>query len=322
MRLSEDQFVAAGRPRWRELDRLLGSVRELQSLDGATIGRVAALYRATCTDLMRGRSSGFTPELLGYLDALAARAHNALYGARPLRMPALWRLLTRGFPRAVRRYWGWHLLSLLLFLAPCAVGVFGALSSPAFAAEILPPAMLEGMAEAYSEGFQAGRGTGTDAGMAGFYVYNNVGIAFRCFATGILFGLGSMFFLVYNGLVIGTVTGYVMYAGHGGNILTFMCGHAPFELGAIIICGAAGLRMGYALVDTGGRTRLGSLRHHAGDIARLVIGSAVMLVIAALIEGFWSPSSVPPTVKWVVSGVFTLLILLFLFFAGRRGARA
>ena len=85
--------------------------------------------------------------------------------------------------------------------------------------------------------------------MAGFYVYNNVGIAFRCFATGVLFGAGSLFFLIYNGLVTGTVAGYVMSAGHGGNIWTFMCGHAPFELTAIVIAGGAGLEMGYALVD-------------------------------------------------------------------------
>ena len=126
--------------------------------------------------------------------------------------------------------------------------------------------------------------------MAGFYVYNNVGIAFRCFATGILFGTGSLFFLVYNGLVTGTAAGYVMSAGHGGNIWTFMCGHAPFELTAIVIAGGAGLQMGYALVDTGGLTRVGSLRRAAPLIARHILGAAAMLLIAALIEGFWSPS--------------------------------
>ena len=68
---------------------------------------------------------------------------------------------------------------------------------------------------------------------SGFYVYNNVGIAFRCFATGILFGLGSLFFLIYNGITIGTVLGHVIAAGHGHNILTFVCTHGTFELTAI-----------------------------------------------------------------------------------------
>ena len=183
------------------------------------------------------------------------------------------------------------------------------------------------MAHAYSKGFAAGRDAGTDAGMAGFYVYNNVGIAFRCFATGILLGVGSLFFLVYNGLVTGTVAGYVMSAGYGQNIWTFMCGHAPFELTAIVISGAAGLQMGYSLVETGGRTRVGSLRQVAPSIARQILGAACLLLIAAVVEGFWSPSSVPAPVKWTVSAVFSILVLTYIGLAGgsllpRRERRA
>jgi uncharacterized membrane protein SpoIIM required for sporulation len=173
------------------------------------------------------------------------------------------------------------------------------------------------MAHAYSQGFAAGRDAGTDTGMAGFYVYNNVGIAFRCFATGILLGAGSLFFLVYNGLVTGTAAGYVMSVGHGANIWTFMCGHAPFELTAIVIAGGAGLQMGYALVDTGGLTRTGSLRRAAPKIAQQILGAAAMLLVAALIEGFWSPSSLPAQIKWSASGVFTVLVVLYLSLAGR-----
>ena len=86
--------------------------------------------------------------------------------------------------------------------------------------------------------------------MAGFYVYNNVGIAFRCFATGVLFGLGSVFFLVYNGLQMGAVAGLLTASGRGFNLLTFVASHGAFELTAIVIPGTAGLVMGYALVDT------------------------------------------------------------------------
>ncbi len=318
MQQSKDEFVARNQSRWTELDRLLGTGKALYRRDGATIARVAALYRSLCTDLMRARGAGYTADVLGYLDGLAGRAHNALYGAGPLRFPALMRLVAVEFPRAFRDNFRFAAVSLALFFVPCLIGLIGAVTSRDLAVEVLPAGVLEGMVDAYSGGFEAGRATGVDAGMAGFYVYNNVGIAFRCFATGILFGTGSIFFLVYNGLMIGTVTGYVAQAGFGGNILTFMCGHAPFELIAIIIAGAAGLQMGYALVDTGGRTRIGSLRHQAPDIARLIVGAAVMLVMAAVVEGFWSPSSVAPPVKWAVAAVFTLLVVAFLSFAGRR----
>jgi uncharacterized membrane protein SpoIIM required for sporulation len=315
--ISQDVFVSQRQPEWRELDTLLGQEKELYSHDGPTISRIASLYRALCGDLVRCQSARYSPDLAGYLNGIAGRAHSALYGARPIRAFGFTGLLLREFPASLRKNWRFFLAAVLLFVLPWVVGQAGTMASPSFAKHVLPAAALEGMAHAYSKGFDEGRASGLDAGMAGFYVYNNVGIAFRCFATGILFGLGSVFFLVYNGLTIGTVTGWVWNAGYGGNILTFMCGHAPFELTAILISGAAGMRMGYALVATGGRTRIGSLRASAREIGSLIIGAAAMLMIAAAIEGFWSPSSLPPPVKWAASAVFTLGVAGFLLFAGR-----
>jgi uncharacterized membrane protein SpoIIM required for sporulation len=154
--------------------------------------------------------------------------------------------------------------------------------------------------------------------MAAFYVYNNVGIAFRCFATGILFGLGSVFFLVYNGLLIGAVAGTVTSAGYGRNLFTFILGHGAFELTAIVISGAAGMVMGYALVDAGQRTRFASLRAKSGDLFRLIMGVALMLLVAALIEGYWSPSPIVAPVKWGVAGALYVLVFTYLLFAGRK----
>jgi len=308
---SQDDFVAARTREWQELDQLVATGEAIHGKDGAAISRAAALYRSLCTDLMRCRAARYTPDLSGYLDALAGRAHSTIYGAQPFRMPGLVALFARDFPRALRANWR-------LFAIPFAVGLLGSLASDEFAMKVLPGPALEAMAHAYSKGFDAGRDAGTNTGMAGFYVYNNVGIAFRCFATGILYGTGSLFFLVYNGLFTGAAVGYVMSAGYGGNIWTFMCGHAPFELTAIVIAGGAGLQMGYALVDTGGLTRVGSLRRAAPAIARQILGAAMMLLIAALVEGFWSPSSLPAPVKWSASGLFTVLVMLYLTLAGRR----
>jgi uncharacterized membrane protein SpoIIM required for sporulation len=104
------------------------------------------------------------------------------------------------------------------------------------------------------------------------------------------------------------------------NLLTFCCGHSPFELTAIVISGTAGLLMGYALVSTGGRTRWGSLRRCADELAHLVFGAAFMLLVAALIEGFWSPSSAPAPAKWIVAVFFALAVTTYLTSAGRDPA--
>jgi uncharacterized membrane protein SpoIIM required for sporulation len=157
--------------------------------------------------------------------------------------------------------------------------------------------------------------------MTGFYVNNNVGIALRCFALGIFGGLGSAFFLVYNGLTIGAVIGYVIAHGAGANILAFVVGHGPFELGAIVIAGAAGLSLGWAVIAPKERTRLASLQRVARDVLVLVLGAACMLGIAALIEGLWSGSSVPNVVKYAVGATSLLAVTAYLLLVGHERQR-
>jgi uncharacterized membrane protein SpoIIM required for sporulation len=251
------------------------------------------------------------------LDGLAGRGHNALYSAAPYRLGAIFELISREFPRTLRRHARFVALAAALFLVPGLVGLCGARLSRPFALRILPEAMAEQMEEGYAKGFEGGRDGATDTGMAGFYVYNNVGIAFRCFATGVLLGLGSVFFLVYNGLLTGAVAGLVGAAGHGGHFLQFVIGHSAFELSAVVISGAAGMVMGYALVDTGGLTRWASLRRRAPDLAAMVMGAALLLLVAAVIEGFWSPSSIAPAVKLAVGGANALGLGLYFVRAGR-----
>ena len=314
----QDDFVAERRPDWDELERLLGDGRRLDKLAPASIARAATLYRAVCADLMRARAAGYGPDVIALLDGLAARGHNALYSAPPYRLAAAWELLAFEFPRTLRKYARFCALAAALFILPGVLGFFAARASRAFALHVLPEQTAELMEQSYAEGFNKGRSGGQDVGMAGFYVNNNVGIAFRCFATGVLLAVGSAFFLVYNGLIIGVVGGLVGGAGHGLNLLTFTCGHSAFELSAIVISGAAGMVMGYALVDTGGLTRWASVRSKARDLATLVLGAAALLLVAAFIEGFWSPSAIPAAVKLSVALVLYLLVAAYLALAGRK----
>ncbi len=316
---NQDEFIGKRRDSWEELEQLVGRGRELHKSVPADISRAASLYRAVCADLMRARAS-FSPDLVRYLDGLAGRAHNLLYGARAYRLAGLWTLVARDFPRTLRRRWRFFALASALFYVPFFLGIFATLASQEFAETILSPLQLAQMEAMYEQGFD-GRDIHEDSAMAGFYVLNNVGIAFRCFATGILFGLGSLFYSIYNGLVIGVVFGWVFRAGHGGNIFTFVCGHGPFELTAIVISAAAGLQMGWALVKTDGLTRIGSLRAQAQELGHLIIGAAAMLVIAAMLEGYWSPSGLPPPVKWTASVLFSLFVIAWLVFGGRSFTR-
>jgi len=312
----EGRLTEEREPAWKELDQLTEG-RRMRRGTAAEISRAATLYRQVCRDLSRAAQEGSPPDLIAYLDSLVSRAHSAFYGNPGV----VWRkwatLLFSTFPAEVRKNWPFLALSIALFGVPLVVTLIKSSHSLTFAAQMLPIDVLEDMAEAYASELSDGRNGDANAAMAGFYVYNNVGIAFRCFASGILFGLGSVFFLVYNGAVSGAIVGHVTASGSGANILTFVCGHAPLELTAILIAGAAGLQMGYALLDVRGIGRLESLWHERAAILAQVLGAAFMLLLAAGVEGFWSPSSAPRELKWAMGGVLMLAVVGFLAFAGR-----
>ena len=311
--MDRDAFVEPRRERWNRLDTLLIN----RARTPAAWSELASLYRSVCADLSAARSRGVPDDVLRFLDQLAGRAHNELYGARVVSGESWPKLILAEFPRELRRQWVFFALATLLFYGPFLVGGLGSFFDPRFATLILPESNLQQMEEMYSG--ELVRGGGQDAAMAGFYVWNNIGIAFRCFATGALAGLGSVFFLVYNGLVIGTVFGHLGASGLIGNLLAFTSGHSAWELTGIVVSGTAGLRLGWALVVTEGRTRVGSLRAAGPSLFKLIVGTTVLLAMAALIEGFWSASPLPWWVKLPFAAVQIGIIVIWLALGGRRG---
>lgn len=307
-----DGFVGERRARWDRLEHLLA--RDWPT--ASEWSELAGLYRSVCADLARARSLGLGEDVTRYTDELAGRAHNALYGIRMRVGVRFVELLASDFPRELRAQWLTFALANLLFYGPFVVGILGALIDTSFATRIVPGETLAQMEEWYSTPDRA-RGGGEDAMMAGFYISNNVGIAFRCFATGILGGLGSMFFLVYNGLVLGTMIGYLTAVGNGGNLLAYVCGHTPWELTAIVVSGTAGLRLGWSLVETQGRTRATSLRAAGPGLFKLIAGAAAMLFVAAAIEAFWSAGPVPVLGKYAFALVQCAIVASWLALGGR-----
>jgi uncharacterized membrane protein SpoIIM required for sporulation len=167
------------------------------------------------------------------------------------------------------------------------------------------------------------RSSDTDFQMFGFYIMNNISIGFRTFALGILAGVGTLFILIFNGIVIGGVAGHLTQQGFLETFWPFVCGHGAFELTAIVICGGAGLLLGRSVVAPGPQGRLESLKAAALEALQLVMGAALMLVVAAFIEAFWSSSSFAPNVKYSVAALLWLSVILYLSLMGRvgRGSR-
>ena len=326
---AERAFTEERRPAWDRLEELCrrATSRRLRKLALEDVRDLPALYRIVSADLAAAEAARHGAPLVAYLRGLAATAHGVLYGPHAGGRDERERLSFRrtwgtAFPRAVRRRWRAMALSAALFLLPLALGVTLVLREPTMAFRIVPEAMLRPLTEGYARGFGAGRDGAESAFMTGFYVYNNVGIALRCFATGIFGGLGSAFFLVQNGLSIGAILGYVASQGAGVNIVTFIVGHGSLELGAIVLAGGAGLSLGWSIVAPGALSRRRALEASARDVVVIVVGAAGMLVLAALVEGFWSASDVAREVKLATGATLFLLLAAYVTVGGRGEERA
>lgn len=308
---------------WRELDELLDrlSDRRLPAARAAQIVRLGELYRAACTDLMLAETHDLPRDTVAYLHALVGRAHNAVYRAQGFRFGDWADALFGTAPRQLRSDPALRLAAVVFFGAFLLCALLAA-GRPGFARRVVTEPMIEMMEQSYAEPPGAARRGGegpsrNDTLMAGFYIQHNTTIGLQCFAYGLFFGLGSLYELLSNALILGTVFGYMATSPYAGNFYTFVTAHAPFELTAIVFSGAAGLRLGYGLIETKGQTRLASLRREAHRALPTVGAAVVLFVLAAFLEGYVSASSLPYPAKAAVALACAGLLAAYLVLGGR-----
>lgn len=339
--MNKQRFLTQRQPAWKRFEKLIQQRRGWTSLKAEEIGEFSRLLRELSHDLAIIRSRDWGQGLVTYLNNLVARGHHSFYRSHPARWSRVVDFLAREFPRMFRRNGWYFLVAAALFFVPLGVTWVAVQTNPTIAMRLLPAEALEQYDQMYgprgdehedneeaastkenednddeeslASGFDESR-----AAMAGFYVQHNVGIALQCFARGLLMGVGTIHTLLFNGLVIGAVAGYVLAMGHSEKFLSFVVSHGSFELTAIAIAGAGGLVLGDALVHPGQRTRLESLRVRGLEAVQLAGGAAAMLVIAALIEAFWSPAPIPAMWKYTVGSGLWLLVAVYLGLAGRQ----
>jgi uncharacterized membrane protein SpoIIM required for sporulation len=279
-------------------------------------------YRRICHHLALARERRYTSALIRRLNEMSLRGHHALYGARTGLQRRWLHFFLAGFPRLVRGHWRSVTLATLLFYLPFCGLPFAIRSNPELAYLIEDPQSLARMEEMYrsdNEKFGRRNESDTDVYMFGFYIWNNVRITFQVFASGLLFGLGSIFFLLVNGLHGGAVAGHLTRMGLGENFWSFVITHSALETTGIVLAGAAGMKLGFALLSPGRKTRLQSMKDAARSGVTMVYGAGFMVFLAAFFEAFWSSSSlVPAIVKFGAGGALWLLVITYFLFAGRR----
>ncbi|WP_439886210.1 stage II sporulation protein M [Pseudomonas sp. MBLB4123] len=291
--------------------------------DAAQCTGFAAAYRRLCQQLALAQARGYSNHLVEQLQQLALRGHQQFYRHRSPLGAQLLGFLLGGFPRLVRAEWRCVLAASLLFFGSLlGMGLLVYLF-PELVYSLMDPEQVSSMEQMYDpDARRLGRFSERDSGddwlMFGFYIMNNIGIAFQTFASGLLLGLGSLFFLLFNGLMIGAVAGHLTQIGYGQTFWSFVIGHGAFELTAIALAGAAGLKLGWALLAPGRLPRGEALRLAAARSVRLVGGVILLLLLAAFVEAYWSSMTLASAnVKYGVGAGLWLLVLAYLTLAGR-----
>ncbi|WP_339907816.1 stage II sporulation protein M [Symmachiella dynata] len=316
--ISKREYRRKRQADWTRFEALIHKVdsKGWKKLSGNDASQFSQLFREVCHDLSIVRTRDWGAGLTSYLNELVTKGHNIFYKAPPTRSHDFFAFLSRGFPRIFRRNIGFFITAAVMFFLPLGITWVVVQNRTELATRILPVQQLDQMEDMYAESSFEDFGS-SRAAMGGFYIMNNVGIALRCFAMGVLLGTGTVYLLLTNGIVIGATIGYLVGKGHGENILSFVVSHGSFELTAIAVAGGAGLMLGEAIVHPGRRTRLDSLRTRGLEAVQIAGGAAVMLVVAAMIEAFWSPAPIADEIKYSAGGMLWLLVILYLTLAGR-----
>ncbi len=278
-------------------------------------------YRRICQHLSLARARCYSLALTERLQKLVFDGHKLLYSNQKTPWLRVVSFFFIDFPVTVREHKLAFFASLIVFLLPAVVIGIICYYDNTFLYNIMPASNVLEMEQMYSEGLDSYgkiRESDTDWLMFGHYIQNNISISFQVFAGGLLAGIGTLFYLFYNGIIIGGVSGHLTQFGVGDTFWSFVSGHGSFELTAIVIAGQAGLILASVLINPGNATRRERLVQQGRKAAIIVGGTTIMLIVAAFLEAFWSSSThIEPAVKYSVAAMLWSAVISFFIFAGR-----
>jgi len=319
--MTQQNFVSRREKSWKEFEEAVrgGKKNLLKKAPWFPLG-----FRELTQDLNTARAHGFDPSIIERLNSLVLDGNQILYSRRSWSLHSAVDFFVRVFPGAVRSQWRSLAVSLLIFYGLAFFFGFLCVQYPPFVYRLMGEDTILGLEQMYDPSgphYLEPRDVSSDADMFGFYIYNNITIAFRTFAGGILAGIGSLVILCFNGAFLGAAAGHIINSGFTDTFFPFIIAHSSFELTAIVFSAQGGLLLGYRLFFTGGLSRAASLRNAGKTVLPIIAGAACMLFVAACIEAFWSSRhELPSVIRYGVGAAGWVLVILYFVFAGRRNA--
>jgi uncharacterized membrane protein SpoIIM required for sporulation len=305
------RWLEKRRPHWNRLEQLV-AVSGRTSVTGLTpaeLQELALLYRQSASDLSTVREDPTSTQLAIYLNQLLGRAHNLIYMGRRADRRGIWTFYKDTFPAVFRETFSDTLMAFVLFLVAALAGVLLSVSDPSFSRYFLGPAMMQSIDnhKMWTDSIVTVKPMASSGIMT-----NNISVAFAAFAMGITAGIGTVWMMLLNGLMMAVVGVACWREGMSLSLWSFVAAHGVLELPAIFIAGGAGLGIAKGLLFPGVLPRRESLVRAGARSVRLVLGTIPLLVIAGVVEAFASPTSLPARMKFLLAGGLATLLVLYL----------
>lgn len=283
-----DSYVLENSAEWARLEALVEQAnKKSKRLSGPELDELLVRYQRSSAHLSYVRSTYGDPQLTARLTRAVAGARAVIYGSQPRVRGALRTFFASTFPAAVWVSRRQVAVSAVALILPWAIVAIWIANSPAAIEAFAPPALRE----AYiNNDFEAYYSSAPAAEFSSQVFINNIQVSFLAFVSGIVFAVPTIALLVFNGANIGVAAGLFHDAGQASKFWGLILPHGLLEITAIIVAGGAGLRMGWALVVPGDRTRSHALTEEAQRAVSIIIGLIIVFILAGLIEGFVTPS--------------------------------
>ena len=313
-----NRWIEKRKPYWERLERLIGLANQgISRLNHWELQELGLLYRQTASDLAAVREDPAARQYAVYLNQLLGRSHNLIYlGHRP-KVSGIVKFYRDTYPQVFRETLPQTLLAVAIFAFTGVIAWVVTLHDPSFAFRLLGPRMMETIEQRrmWTESIVTVKPLASSGIMT-----NNLSVAFSTFALGITAGLGTAYMMLVNGLLIGVIGAATWKAGMALQLWSFVAPHGVLELPAIFIAGGAGFEIARGLLFPGLLPRKLSLEQAGGRATRLLLGTIPLLIVAGVIEGFFSPSGATVGLKFLLATVLFLALLAYLFLPGRAKA--
>jgi uncharacterized membrane protein SpoIIM required for sporulation len=307
-----NQWILKRRPSWDRLASLLAQCDAggLGQLSRAELQEMVLLYRQVASDLSVLRQDATSRTYAQYVNQLLARAHHIIYSGRKTNLRTLFLFLRDEYPAIFQRQINYVAASLAVSVVFGLLGAALTTARPEFMRHFVGPAMIATM-ERHEMWTKSVISVAPQA--SSWIMTNNLSVSFITFAGGIVFGLGTFLALFQNGMMLGVIGAACHHYAMSLALWSFVAAHGALELPSIIIAGAAGFRLGHAMLFPGALPWKESVARGGIEATRLVSGILPLLVVAGCLEGFFSPSAAPVWLKFTVGGLLFALLNLWLF---------